>query len=284
MVYAKDIMRTDFISVSPETTVAELVGKMKSKKQAFALVFDNGNYLGLVSKKWLLTSRIDPDVMKIKNIIKHSSKAKTPFHVPILSPDTELREMCRLMATADVHCLPVIEKKKVIGVVRARELIAALKNNYARIPAIELASTKLLVFDQNDEIGKVINLMNKRNVERAPVTNGAGKLVGIVTLVDIIERYFQPRCKGQRIPKAASHGKMKITGFGTGEKTELSKCPVHNIITHVPLCFTAPPTAMLSEIIEIMLKNEVCSVILTQNEKPVGIVTEKDILLDFARR
>ena len=113
--FAKDLMTTNFVSLDIKNTVSEYIGKISSIKKSFALVFDGKKYLGVVSKSWLLSSRIDPSKMKLSNIIKHRSKKKTSFSVPKLSLNHEFKEICRLMVTSDVKVLPVFDKEKVVG-------------------------------------------------------------------------------------------------------------------------------------------------------------------------
>ena len=287
VVHAHELMRTDYIIADVDDTVASLIGQMERHKQNHAVVFNGTAYQGLASKKWLLSSRIDPATMRLKNMMTHRSKSKTPFFVPKLTPETELKEIARLLATADVHALPVIvtehKKEKVVGIVRSIDVMAELRTFYVRVRADELASMKLITIHQDDEIGKAMNLMSKQGIGKVVVVDSANKLIGIITLTDIlIDVQAFPRVN-MHISKAASHQKGKHTGFGVGEKTSLLKLPVHNVLTHVPNCCTVAPEASVSEAIDHMISNDVSSVVLTKKDIPVGIITVKDILEDFGK-
>jgi len=287
MVQAQDILRTDFILATVDDTVSSLIGQMERHDECYAVVFENNNYKGIVAKKWLLSSRIDPASMKIRNLLTHRSKSKTPFFVPKLSPDTELKEIARLMATADVHALPVIgiehKKEHVIGMVHAEDVIAALRTFYVRVRADELGSMKLVTIQENEEIGKAINLMSKQNIGRVVVVDSQNKLIGIIGLTDIIlDVSVFPRTR-MHMSKAGSHQKGKRTGFGVGEKTNILTLPVHNILTHVPNCATAPPEESVAQIIDTMVEDDISSVVLVKKDIPVGIITIKDILEDFSK-
>ncbi|MEM4253955.1 MAG: CBS domain-containing protein [Candidatus Woesearchaeota archaeon] len=287
MVTASDIARTDFIIADINDTVSSLIGQMERHKECYAVVFEDSNYKGIVAKKWLLSSRIDPAEMKLKNIFKHRSKSKTPFFVPTLSPNTELREIARLMATADVHALPIIiteqKKEHVIGMAHSLDVIANLRTFYSRVRADELASMKLVTINQNEKVSKAMNLMSKQGISKIVVVDSQNKLIGILGLTDIlIDVHAFPRTR-MRIPHAASHQMGKHTGFGVGEKTNLLELPVHNVITHVPNCITAAPEESMASIIDLMVNNDVSSVVLVKKEIPVGIITIKDILEDFSK-
>ncbi len=287
MVVASDILRTDFILATVDDTVSSLIGQMERHDECYAVVFENNCYKGIVAKKWLLSSRIDPATMRIKNLLSHRSKSKTPFFVPKLSPDTELKEIARLMATADVHALPVIatehKKEQVIGMVHSEDVIAELRTFYSRVRADELASMKLVTVQQDDELSKAMNLMSRQGISKVVVIDSQNRLVGILGLTDIlIDVHAFPRSR-MHIPKAASHQKGKRTGFGVGEKTNMLKLPVHNVLTHVPNCITAAPEESMANIIDLMVGNDVSSIVLVKKEIPVGIITIKDILEDFGK-
>lgn len=287
MAQANELMRADFIVADINDTVAELIGQMERHKQGEAVVFDGTTYRGMASKKWLLSSRIDPATMKLKNIISHRSKGKSQFFVPMLEPDTDITEIARLLSTADVHALPVIaqqnKKDKVVGIVTAMDVVGELRGSYAKVKANELGTMKLVTVQEDDELGKAMNLMNMKNVGHIVVVDSTGKLVGILSVSDVVmDVHAQPRST-MHISKAASHQQGKHTGFGTGEKTDPLKLPVHNILTHVPNCCTAAPEDKISTVIDAMVDQNVSTAVLVKNDVPVGILTVKDILDDYAK-
>ncbi len=288
MANAHEIMRTDFILADVNDTAAQLIGQMEKHGQREAVVMDGSTYKGMVSKNWLRSSRIDPAKMKINNLLTHRSKSKTPFFVPTLEPDTSVEEIVRLLATADVHALPVIikenKKDKVVGVVRSLDVLVELRQSYAKVRANELASMKPITIDEEEEVGKALNIMNKQGIGRVIVLDRNGKLAGIISLTDILtDVHAFPRAN-VHISKAASHQSGKHTGFGMGEKTDILKLPVRNFLTNQPNCCTAKPTAPLQGIIDSMVAENVTSVVLIERDAPVGIIAVKDILEDYAKR
>jgi CBS domain-containing protein len=293
MVQASDLMQENFVSVDVESTAAELIGKLETSRQTYALVFDGKKYLGLVTKKWLLTTRIDPDVMKLKNLIKKRNKSKTPFYVPKLSAETELKEIVRLLVASDVRALPVVEHmagekdkfEKILGVVDSMSVLSAIKKEYANVPASKLAIKKLIFAPEDEEIGKVIQTMDKNHISHIPVIGSSGKLAGVVSIIDILEKiHVWGRCRGQHISKSASHNVWKVTGFGTGETTSILSAPVRNIIANISTVASCSPDTSVSEIIRQMAdRNRASMILVDKDNKPVGIITVKDILEDFAK-
>lgn len=278
---AKDLLSQEYLALDVHQTVAEYLGKLGSRKKSFALVFDGKKYLGVIGKSWLLTSRIDASHMKLSNILKHRSKSKTPFFVPKLSLVTSFEEICRLMATSGSKILPVLEKDKVVGVVEVESILEQLKPFYKKVKCSQLSPKEIITVDQNDEIGRAVELMHDNHVDRLPVVDGAKKLVGIFTLRDIIIDFGKWDRTKMHISRAASHQQGKKTGFGLRDHFDLLKVPVSNLIQ--PNLFVCSPQESVSCAIDMMIKDQVCCVVLVQNNKPVGILTARDILLDFTK-
>jgi len=283
MVTAQDLMTKRYVSVDVKETASRLIGKLRQSKDTAALVFDGKKYLGVVGKQWLITSRTDPTSMKLQNLLKKRSKAKTQFYVPKLETTTNLKKICRLMATADVKCLPVLKGSNVLGVVRGIALVSELRGYYRDVEASEVGTTRISIANEKDQIGKLLKLMHTKRIHRVPVVGKANKLIGIATAVDLNDYIHQGPRKRMHIPKAASHNRFRTSGKETGEKQDLLKHPIRNIITPARRCCTAKPETKVSRIIDMMAAENVTSVILMESQKPVGIITIKDILEDFAR-
>ena len=291
---ASDLMSEAFVSTDIESTAAELIGHLEKSKTTYALVFDGKKYLGLVTKKWLLTTRVDVDVMKLKNLIKKRNKSKTPFYVPKLSAGSSLKEIARLIAASDVRALPVVEHEpgekgnkfeKVLGVVDSITVLDAIKQEYSKVPASKLANSDVISAYEDTEIGKVIKMMSARHISHMPILNKEEKLVGVISIIDLLEKLLVwGRCRGRHTSRSDSHSMWKVTGSGTGEMTSILLAPISNIVSAVASVSSCSPNTSISEVIKQMVKNNRASMILVdKSNKPVGILTVKDILEDFVK-
>ncbi|MEM3154501.1 MAG: CBS domain-containing protein [Candidatus Woesearchaeota archaeon] len=281
MTTALDLLQTDYISVDIKDTVSQLLGALKKAKEHYALVFNGKKYLGVVAKRFLLSSRIDPAKMKVSNIIKKRSKAKTQFYVPTLSPDTDIKEICKLMSTSDSHLLPVLEKGKVIGVVMAHDVVNEISKEYANITCKEF-SPAIITASPEDDIFTAIQIFARKGIDHLPIVDKDNTIIGMVTMSDLLENPNFWGVQAQKLPTAASHQKGKRTGYQHGEKTKMTSLPIRNLLSRKPLCCT-PPDTKVPAAVELMKKNDVCSIILIKNNKPVGIFTIKDLLIDYAK-
>ncbi len=281
MVTAQDLLRTDYVSVDVQDSIAHLIGKLKQAKAHSALVFEGKKYMGVLAKRFLLTSRIDPSKMKVGNIIKKRSKAKAQFYVPTLELDTNLKEICRKMAAADTHLLPILQKNKVVGVVDSHDIAIEIASAYGKITCQEFASTPITA-QAKDGIFKALDVLSRKNIDHLPIVDEQGRLIGMVALSDIVENSNFWNMSSQKISQAASHQRGKRTGYGHGEKTKTSSMPIENWMGKKTMCCTSPDTK-IPEAIRIMGENDVCNIILVKNNKPVGILTMKDIINDYAK-
>ena len=282
MVTAKELMRKDYVSIDVKDTISHMLGRMKKAKVHSAVVFDGKKYKGIAAKRFLLTSRIQPDKMKVGNITKKRSKSKITFFVPTLKLGTDIKEICRLMAAADTHMLPVIDKNKVVGVVSAHELVKEISTAYRGLACDELASMKVETASPDDQLMKIIQKMNRGGFDHVPLVDSQGKLTGMIAMADLIEKRQVWNLKAQHISRAASHQKGSRSGYDHGEKENLLNLPARNCMTYKTTCCTAPNTK-IPDAIKIMSRNNVCNIVLVKYDKPVGILTIKDILEDYAK-
>jgi CBS domain-containing protein len=281
MTTAQDLIRTDYVSVDINDTISQMLGKLKRAKQHSALVFDGKKYMGVIGRRYLLTSRINPAEMKVKNIIKKRSKAKIPFYVPELRPDTDIKEICRLMSTADTHVLPVLEKDRVLGIVSSHDVAKEIAQEYRSLASQELASIPITA-KSNDEIYKAINIFSRQGIDHLPIVDEQNRLIGMVAMSDLLENPNFWGMSAQKIPQAASHQKGKRTGYAHGEKTKMTSLPIENCMSRKSMCCTSPDTR-IPEAVRIMDENKVCNIVLIKNNQPVGILTIKDLLVDYAK-
>lgn len=119
--------------------------------------------------------------MKVKDVSSLNPKC--------VSPDTTLTEAARGMQILDVGMLPVCEGERVIGTVTDRDI--ALRGcaqgadpNTTTVREVMTADITWCFEDQ--DVDEAAELMERRRIRRLPVLNHENKLVGIVTLGDLV--------------------------------------------------------------------------------------------------
>jgi IMP dehydrogenase len=97
----------------------------------------------------------------------------------------------RIMHQYSIGGVPVIEKGKIIGIVSRRDVRAIVqKRGDEKITAI--MTRKPIVADEDITADKALEVMYTNKVERLPVIDGKGKLIGIITMQDILEKHQYP--------------------------------------------------------------------------------------------
>ena len=97
----------------------------------------------------------------------------------------------RLMNQYHIGGLPVIGKGKIIGIVSRRDVRAiGLKRGDEKITSI--MTKKPITADEDITADKALGIMYTNKVERLPVVDKRGRLVGIITMQDILDKRQYP--------------------------------------------------------------------------------------------
>jgi CBS domain-containing protein len=105
------------------------------------------------------------------------------------APDAAIVDAARTMW--DNHCgaLPVLDEKgEPIGIVTDRDICMALvrKNRFpARIAVREVMTPYPFICQPQDSVAEALAIMAENRVQRLPVVNAEGRLVGIVSVSDV---------------------------------------------------------------------------------------------------
>ena len=125
--------------------------------------------------------------------------------------DTPFKEMAAMLASAHVSAFPVIDPAgRVIGVVsetdmlikeadqaRHPELFGGLRRGRDRekaagVTAAQLMTSPPVIIGPDEPVEQAALLMYDRAVNRLPVVDAAGHLVGIVSQVDVLSIFSRP--------------------------------------------------------------------------------------------
>jgi CBS domain-containing protein len=99
-----------------------------------------------------------------------------------------------IMRDEDAGIVPVIENEqsqKVIGVVTDRDLcmnVVAEGRDPRTVRAEECMTTAVVTCSPNDSVEKATELMKENQIRRVPVVDEGRKLLGIVSMADLVAR------------------------------------------------------------------------------------------------
>ena len=147
MLKVKDIMTTDVVTVTKETTVMELAGLFANRHLSSLPVLDtNGELIGIVTETDLVEQDKNlhiPTVISIfdwviylesdkkfeKELKKMTGRVVGDiFSTELLtvSPDTSIADVADLLSSRKINALPVVEGKKLVGIVSRIDLIRSM--------------------------------------------------------------------------------------------------------------------------------------------------------------
>ncbi len=250
-----DVVSTDFQYVYDDEPITRVLGIFSETGVNAIVVVErgSGNLYGVISKKIMLRPRLNP-----VNLLARSVSLKPPR----ITPDDDLVQAARLMLGSDLKSAPVVSDSKPIGILHAADLVRGVADLIRKIKVVDVMTREPIVVGASETIGKAISLMRDNGVSRLPVVDG-GRLVGIVTVHDIVEKIVKPREKVSR-------------GDLVGERAATLGNRVSSIMTRQ--VHTVSPTEKLVTAVDKMDKLGISSLVVSERGRVVGIMTMMDVL------
>ncbi|MBT4434239.1 CBS domain-containing protein [Candidatus Woesearchaeota archaeon] len=260
------IVKNDFLELNDETKLSEVIGQMRQYEKRSALVFKNKRYLGLVEKKKIIHTNVDPSEVGIADFLQRT---------PILDESTNVLEAAHIMFEQDVNHLPVSKDKEVIGVVSSLDL-ANLALQLPRVACLRVDEVKILKSNhvtKDNPLSQAMHIMREDHVDHVPVFD-QGELYGILSYRDIIRKAinWSPHRDKAGHFNAELHSKAASV-----ETTPFPMLPVGEFSTNDNLISIAP-TDSLKSAVDKMVKKRVKSLLIQDSEKLYGVLSVRNIL------
>ncbi|HZS67231.1 MAG TPA: CBS domain-containing protein [Burkholderiales bacterium] len=111
--------------------------------------------------------------------------------VRVASPGQTIREVAGIMAEIDAGVLPVGDNDRLVGMITDRDIAirAVAQGKGPDTPVRDVMSTEKVLYCYDDEdLAQVAQNMGEQQVRRLPVVNREKRLVGIVSLGDVVQK------------------------------------------------------------------------------------------------
>jgi CBS domain-containing protein len=116
--------------------------------------------------------------------------------------DASMAAAAEIMLDARCGFLPVVEESgAVIGVVTDRDIclaVAKIDRPASMIPVSQIIRRPVIGCRANDEIHKALHAMEGAHIRRLPVLDDEGRVVGVVSMTDVVARTGRPAGRGAR--------------------------------------------------------------------------------------
>ena len=133
-------------------------------------------------------------------------RAVMTTNVIALTPENTLGDARRIMLEKHIHHLPVLEGKKLVGLVSSWDIFRLGKSaeEYDKIPVTELMVRKIAALDPDQHLGAVAEVLKEHLFHAVPIVNDDHELVGIITSTDLIRYEYSkeyPEDLGKFVPE-----------------------------------------------------------------------------------
>jgi IMP dehydrogenase len=186
--------------------VSAAMDTVTEARLAIALAQEGG--IGIVHKNMSPKAQA-VEVAKVKRF--ESGVVKDPITI---APDMSVREVLTLIRTHKISGLPVVEGKRVVGIVTNRDLRFET-NLDQRVRDIMTPRDRLVTVREGGSLEEAQALMHKHRLERVLVINDSFELRGLITVKDILKSTEYPdACKDEQ-------GRLRVgAALGVGDGTE----------------------------------------------------------------
>src|SRR6056297_98142 len=210
----------EFSTIGEHDLLGNCIQSLKKGKPASMLVVDNaGRYVGVIGQRQLRSQHLDASKTKIASVMQPA---------PRIDISDTLTRAATLMIRTDIRTLPVLENKKLVGIITADDVIAgAVLEDWGEEKLEAIQSTNLITFSPEDNVGSVRATFRKNKISHAPVVKNQ-ELDGIISASAVLDFSTSPRFratrgerKGERINMADIPIKrVYVTSVITGRKNE----------------------------------------------------------------
>lgn len=186
--------------------VSAAMDTVTESRLAIALAQEGG--IGIVHKN--LTARQQAqEVARVKRF--ESGVLRDPITIP---PTLTVREVLSITRQHRISGLPVVDGKKVVGIVTNRDLRFETNLDQS-IAAVMTPRERLVTVQEGASLEEAKALMHRHRLERVLVLKENGELYGLITVKDIQKATEHP------LAAKDAHGRLRVgAAVGVGEGTE----------------------------------------------------------------
>ena len=250
-----DFMSTDLVTATPDETIGDVLGKMKTNDVHELPVLERKKLAGVVTMRELMRRRNLPPATKVSTVLQAA---------PEMTAETALPEASERMISAGFRAMPVVKGKNLVGIVSRSDLVRALVETRAMegVVAREFMTPNPQCVGEDDTAEHAVQIMKSLGERSVPVVDKNRHLKGVVGMKDVVDLFARPKVR-------AHYGGRP----GREEKVALE---VKSVMRYPPL--TVGPEADVHRAAELMAKNHVSSIVVTKEDEPVGIITTQDLM------
>ncbi|MDZ7701478.1 MAG: CBS domain-containing protein [Halobacteriales archaeon] len=251
-----DIATTDAVEVDVDDRLGKVRAIFESQNPKAVIATEDGEYVGVLTQRQLLRSHVE-DETKVAAMYQAA---------PSVDRRDDIRDVARMLVEGGTKVAPVYEGERLDGMITADDILETVLDSLDALTVGDIQSEDVVTVREDDDVGRVINLLREHGISRLPVVNENGSLIGVVTIQDVVD--FVTR-----------HEQRATTGDRSGDSDRMLDLPVYDLMSS-PVETTTPDTRV-DEAVGLMLEQDFAGLIVTppgDDGQIVGVVTKTDVL------
>jgi len=250
----KDVMTKDVAYVGREDKISEIITRMSEDGIHELPVVEDGSVVGLVTYTTLLRKKNFPLTSKAEVVMQH---------FPELSELDPLTKGIETMINSGLNSIPVTRNGKLVGSVTRTDVLEQLaKVRGLRLrPIAEIMTPSVETVYEDDDVQKALSIMRGLDEKSLPVLDKNGRLTGVIGMMDIMKAVWKPKNGGKKEFKTENKPVQVLVG------SVMSRPAI-----------TVTPETLVEDAIKTMVKREISTAFVMDEEELVGVVTLKDFL------
>jgi CBS domain-containing protein len=252
---AKDIFAKEYNTVTENDTLSRcLEGFKKGLPPVLAVLDERGKYAGIISRRQILRTKLDPTKTKVRSLM---------VTAPEVGLADALSRVAKLMIGSGIRQLPVFEKGKLQGFITDEAVIhAVVGGEWGNNPVETIMTRAPHTMEANRSVGAVLSMMREFGVSHVPILE-TGKLVGLVSIQDVLENLYWPQKRmGNKDVAGEQIGTLAVAARG------IMVTPVVSVARKTPL----------RDAEKKMHQHDISCLCVVEDEHLIGIVTKLDYL------
>jgi CBS domain-containing protein len=258
----KSLVRYDYEVVDSEETISKVIPMFEEGKKSAILVKEGEEIVGVIRDRDLMRGcvMVNPHETKVKKFM---------IKTGVLRYEELTIEKVARRFVEDSTPFVLVKADGKYGAIYINEFLNVVKNEFKNVKAREVMNPDVITINERDSVAKALATMRNHGIDRLVVVDDNHKVVGIVTGKDIIDRVISPK-------------KESRLGGGSGKVERSLSIMVESAMSYPVIM--ADKLDSVSKIIDLMVKNNISSVVIARDRIPEGIVIKKDLLETLIKR
>lgn len=260
----REIVREDYEVIDADQPISKVIPSLERYEDSphAILVREKKKIIGVIRERDLLRGSVmvNPHETKVKSFAVKTGILR-------LSDLDPLKVARRFVEDSTPFVIVQLNGKH--GMIYVNDFLELLKSELKRVRVREVMNPEVITVTNFDSAAKALATMRSHGIDRIVVIDEKHKVSGILTVKDVVDRIISPR-------------KRARMGDGSGEKEKTLSIMVESVMSYPVV--SVEPKDPVSDVVDLMIKNRISSVVVVREGVPEGIVVKKDILEYYLRK